>query len=94
MLVAVSADACMRFVDRQSARSGPDTLSRASAAGFSWWQGILCIFLSNCITLVPMVLNGFGGTKYGLPSPVLSRAAFGVRGANLPSLARGLVACG
>ena len=44
--------------------------------------------------LVPMVLNAHGGTKYGLPFPVLARAAFGVRGANVPSLLRALVACG
>ena len=41
-----------------------------------------------------MVLNAHGGTKYGVPFPVLARAAFGVRGANVPSLLRALVACG
>ena len=46
------------------------------------------------MVLVPMVLNAHGGTKYGLPFPVLARAAFGVRGAHVPSLLRALVACG
>ena len=76
------------------APSSPHILTRQRRAGFSWRQGILCIFFSNVVTLLPMVLNGYAGCKYGLPSPVLARAAFGVRGANLPSLARGLVACG
>jgi len=41
-----------------------------------------------------MVLNAHAGTKYGVPFPVLARSAFGVRGANVPSLLRALVACG
>ena len=41
-----------------------------------------------------MVLNGHGSTKYGIPFPVLARSAFGVRGANVPAIVRGLVACG
>lgn len=44
--------------------------------------------------LLPMVLNAHGGTKYGVPFPVLARAAFGVKGANVPSMLRALVACG
>ncbi|MEZ4366825.1 MAG: NCS1 family nucleobase:cation symporter-1 [Kofleriaceae bacterium] len=34
------------------------------------------------------------GTRYGIPFPVFARAAFGVRGANVPAVARALVACG
>ncbi|PNH07349.1 putative allantoin permease [Tetrabaena socialis] len=63
-------------------------------ARMSWWQGILTVFFGNLITLGPMVLNGHPGTKYGVPFPVLARASFGIRGANLPSLSRALVACG
>lgn len=62
--------------------------------GMSWWQGILTVLAGNLIVLVPMVLSGHGGTKYGVPFPVLSRAAFGIRGANVPSLLRALVGCG
>ncbi|HET6616748.1 MAG TPA: cytosine permease, partial [Gemmatimonadota bacterium] len=39
-------------------------------------------------------LNGHAGTKYGVPFPVLLRAPFGILGANVPALLRGLVACG
>ena len=60
----------------------------------NWWQAVLTIFLGNCIVLVPMVLNAHAGTAYGIPFPVYCRAAFGIRGANVPALLRALVACG
>lgn len=62
--------------------------------GMSWWQGVLTVFFGNLLTLVPMVLNAHPGTKYGIPFPVLARASFGIKGSNLPSLSRALVACG
>ncbi len=62
--------------------------------GMNWWQAILTIFLGNSIVLVPMLLNGHAGTKYGIPFPVFARASFGIRGANLPALLRAIVACG
>ncbi len=62
--------------------------------GMSWWQAILTIFLGNTIVLVPMILNGRAGAKYGIPFPVFARASFGVRGANIPAMLRAIVACG
>jgi NCS1 family nucleobase:cation symporter-1 len=62
--------------------------------GMSWWQAVLTIFLGNLIVLVPLVLNANAGTRYGIPFPVYCRAAFGVRGANVPAMLRALVACG
>src|SRR5438105_4457589 len=62
--------------------------------GMNWWQAILTIFLGNTIVLVPMILNGHAGAKYGIPFPVLARASFGVRGANIPAILRAIVACG
>ena len=62
--------------------------------GMSWWQSVLTVFLGNLIVLVPMVLMGHAGTKYGIPFPVLARASFGTSGAHLPAIARSLVACG
>jgi NCS1 family nucleobase:cation symporter-1 len=41
-----------------------------------------------------MIANGHGGTKYGVPFPVLARASFGTVGAHIPSIARAIVACG
>ena len=64
------------------------------ASGMSWWQALVTIAAGNLIVLVPMILNGHAGTKYGVPFPVLLRAPFGILGANVPALLRGLVACG
>ena len=62
--------------------------------GMNWWQAMLTILLGNTIVLVPMVLNGHAGARYGISFPVLCRAAFGVLGANVPALLRAIVACG
>lgn len=64
------------------------------AAGMTWWQGLLTVSLGNVIVLIPMLLNGHPGTKYGIPYPVLVRSSFGLRGANVAAMARALVACG
>lgn len=62
--------------------------------GMNWWQAILTIFLGNMVVLVPMILNGHAGAKYGIPFPVFARASFGVTGANIPAVLRAVVACG
>jgi NCS1 family nucleobase:cation symporter-1 len=62
--------------------------------GMNWWQALFTIFLGNLIVLVPMILNAHVGTKYGVPLPVFLRLSFGIKGAILASLMRGLVACG
>jgi NCS1 family nucleobase:cation symporter-1 len=62
--------------------------------GMTWWQAMLTILLGNAIVLVPMILNAHAGTKYGVSFPVLCRAAFGVKGANVPAILRAIVACG
>jgi NCS1 family nucleobase:cation symporter-1 len=64
------------------------------AGGMSWWQAVLTILLGNLIVLIPMLLNAHAGTRYGIPFPVLVRASFGVKGANIPAVLRALVACG
>src|SRR5207237_7220186 len=63
-------------------------------AAMNWWQAMLTILLGNAIVLLPMILNAHAGTKYGVSFPVLCRASFGVRGANIPAILRALVACG
>ncbi len=62
--------------------------------GMTWWQALLTVFLGNLIVLIPMTLNAHPGTAYGIPFPVLLRASFGIRGANIAALLRGGVACG
>jgi NCS1 family nucleobase:cation symporter-1 len=62
--------------------------------GMNWWQAILTIFIANTVVLIPMILNGHAGAKYGIPFPVMVRSSFGTRGANIPAILRAIVACG
>jgi len=62
--------------------------------GMNWSQAMATILLGNCVVLIPMVLNAHAGTKYGISFPVLCRASFGVRGANVAAILRAIVACG
>jgi nucleobase:cation symporter-1, NCS1 family len=62
--------------------------------GMNWYQALITILLGNIIVLLPMVLNAHAGTKYGISFPVLCRASFGVRGANVAAMLRAIVACG
>lgn len=62
--------------------------------GMAWWQGIAIVVAAKAILLLPLLLAAAPGTRYGVPFPVLARAAFGVRGAHVPALLRALVACG
>ena len=62
--------------------------------GMTWAQALFTILLGNVIVLIPMVLNAHAGTKYGVSFPVLCRASFGTKGANLPAMLRAVVACG
>ncbi len=73
------------------------TYSLASSlieSGMTWWQALLTVLLGNVIVLIPMTLNAHPGTAYGIPFPVLLRASFGTRGANVAAVLRGVVACG
>ena len=64
------------------------------ALGMDWKQAVFTIALANVLVLLPMLLTGHAGPKYGIPFPVLARSSFGLRGANLPALVRAAVACG
>ena len=64
------------------------------ASGWTWQAAVGAVILGNVVVLVPIALNSHAGTRYGIPFPVLARASFGVLGANIPALLRGLVACG
>ena len=62
--------------------------------GLSWVEALLIIGVANLIITVPMVLNGHAGVKYGVPFPVIGRSSFGTKGIHIPSVIRGIVACG
>ncbi|XP_051132126.1 purine-uracil permease NCS1 [Andrographis paniculata] len=62
--------------------------------GMAWWQGTAIVFTANLILLLPLVLTGHPGTRYGISFPVLARSSFGIRGAHIATLLRALVGCG
>jgi NCS1 family nucleobase:cation symporter-1 len=68
--------------------------SERVAQGMSAWEAVFVIALANLIVLLPLMANGHPGTKYGIPFPVVVRASWGVRGAQIPAVLRALVACG
>jgi NCS1 family nucleobase:cation symporter-1 len=62
--------------------------------GLSVGEALWAVFIANVIVLVPLTLNAFAGTKFGIPFPVMLRSPFGIIGSNVPALIRALVACG
>jgi NCS1 family nucleobase:cation symporter-1 len=62
--------------------------------GLSVAEALWTILLANIVILIPLTLNAFAGTKYGIPFPVVLRSSFGIIGSNVPALIRALVACG
>jgi NCS1 family nucleobase:cation symporter-1 len=64
------------------------------ALGMNWWESVLTVLIGNCVVLVPILLVSHAGTRYGIPYPVFARLWFGVRGAHIPALARGVIAAG
>ncbi|EOL44594.1 cytosine permease [Enterococcus caccae] len=72
-------------------------LSYMTVAGFfllglNTKQVLAAVMLSAVIVSIFYVLNGIASAKYGLPFPMLLRSVFGVKGAIIPSLCRGLIA--
>ncbi len=72
------------------------TLGGILTAGFglSVSEALWTILVANVIVLIPLTLNAYPGTRYGIPCPVVMRASFGIIGSNVPSLIRAVVACG
>ncbi len=62
--------------------------------GLNWYEALIIIGIGNLIITIPMVLNGHAGVKYGIPFPVIGRAAFGTKGVHLTAVTRGIIACG
>ena len=62
--------------------------------GLSVSEALWTIFIANVVVLIPLTLNAYPGTKYGIPCPVVLRSSFGIIGSNVPALIRAVVACG
>lgn len=62
--------------------------------GLSVAEALWTILIANLVVLVPLTLNAYPGTRYGIPCPVVLRSSFGIIGSNVPALVRAIVACG
>jgi nucleobase:cation symporter-1, NCS1 family len=62
--------------------------------GLSVAEALWTILIANIVVLIPLTLNAYPGTRYGIPCPVVLRASFGIIGSNVPALIRAIVACG
>lgn len=68
------------------------TAASLIALGMSVWQALFTVITANVVLITAMCANGVAGAKYGLPFPVLMRAAFGYKGAQIPVFVRAAVA--
>jgi nucleobase:cation symporter-1, NCS1 family len=59
--------------------------------GLAGWQVLVSMVVGISIVCVLMNLIGRPSQKYGIPFPVVARMAFGVMGANLAAIVRGIV---
>ena len=55
---------------------------------------MITILLANVIIAFPILANGHAGAKYGIPSTIYWRSAFGFNGASIAAILRGVVAAG
>jgi nucleobase:cation symporter-1, NCS1 family len=62
------------------------------ALGISAWQVLIALVLGIVIVMVFTNLVAKPSQKTGVPYPVINRAIFGVKGANIPAVIRGLIA--
>ena len=62
--------------------------------GLSVTEALWTILVANVVVLIPLTLNAYPGTRFGIPCPVVLRASFGIIGSNVPALIRAVVACG
>lgn len=62
------------------------------ALGLGAWQIVVSLGIGAALLFVMLTVSGFMGQRTGVPFPVMSRISFGVRGAQIPALVRGVVA--
>ncbi|MCR3718494.1 MULTISPECIES: NCS1 family nucleobase:cation symporter-1 [Prauserella salsuginis group] len=62
------------------------------AIGLNVWGILVAFALASAFLFLLLNLSGYMGHKTGVPFPVMSRIAFGIKGAQIPAAVRGLVA--
>ncbi len=69
-----------------------ETAGSLLSLGMNVWQALATVIVANVILIAAMWLNSSSGAKYGVPFPVLIRAIFGYKGAQIPIIIRAFVA--
>ncbi len=60
-------------------------------AGMAWYQALFTIVLGHTLVMVPAVMLGHFGTKFGMNFPMMSKLMFGIKGSIISSLVRSIV---
>lgn len=63
------------------------------SVGMNWYQAFIVCILGHTLVLIPSILLGHFGTKYGASFPVLSKMVFGPKGTSIPTLIRAFMGC-
>ncbi|KAF2087914.1 hypothetical protein K490DRAFT_56488 [Saccharata proteae CBS 121410] len=67
--------------------------SSTIAAGLSWWQAWLCVWIGYAISACFICATGRIGATYHIGFPVVNRASFGIWGSLWPVFNRAAMAC-
>ncbi|WP_375389693.1 NCS1 family nucleobase:cation symporter-1 [uncultured Amnibacterium sp.] len=68
------------------------TMGTLFALGIAAWQVLVALLIGIVIVMIFANLVAKPSQKTGVPYPVINRAIFGVKGANIPAIIRGLIA--
>ena len=68
--------------------------SSLMVGGMDLKWAMFTILLANVLIAFPILANGHAGAKYGIPSTIYWRSAFGFNGASVAAILRGVVAAG
>ncbi len=63
------------------------------AAGLTWYQALFICVLGHSLVLIPSILLGKFGSRYGASFPILSKMVFGPKGTAVPTLIRAFMGC-
>lgn len=63
------------------------------ASGMTWYQALFICVLGHSLVLIPSILLGKFGSRYGTSFPLLSKMVYGPKGTSIPTLIRAFMGC-
>ncbi len=60
-------------------------------SGMAWYQALFTIVLGHTLVMIPAIMLGHFGTKFGMSFPMLAKMMFGIKGSIIPALVRAIV---